>query len=378
MVKLGPDLSRPRQHAGKTAPDGSLTQSAEPRFTSFFKVPTWGRPVSVAIIAGLLVFLAFVDWITGPYVALRLLYDIPVVLAIIWMGRAAGIVTAGVIVTIWLGMATASHALYVQWPQILWNVPVYFAGYLVLVFPLASLIRLHRELELRVRQRTAALEREISTRLQLQREVLFTSDRERSAIGQDLHDGLCQHLVGTALSAQVLAERLASCNAPCTEEARNLVRLVEEGIAQTRHLARGLLLASITPERLPSELEELAATMSRQSGVPCRFVMQGECDAQDEQTASHLFLIAQEAVRNALRHARPQSLEIVLAASEGQLTLIVSDDGAGLPSKRTGRGMGLRIMEHRAKIIGGDLTVERIQGGGTSIHFCIPAGNGVG
>ncbi len=376
MVKFATNHPAAREPAAAWSASRSLMMPPESPFARFIKKPTWSRARSIAMIGILLVVLGCLDWITGPYIALRLLYDIPVAMAVIWIGRPAGVVTSGIIVLVWLAAASASNAIYVQWPQILWNVPVYYAAYLVFVWLLEEFLQLHCQLELRVRQRTAALEREVSTRLQLQREVLLTGDRERSAIGQDLHDGLCQHLVGTALSAQVLAQRLAERNAPCTDDARSLVRLVEEGIAQTRQLARGLLLASIKPEQLPAELEELASSMSRQSGVPCRFVQQGECDAQDEQTASHLFLIAQEAVRNSLRHARPRSLEIMLCAHDGRLTLVVSDDGTGLPSKRAGRGMGLRIMEHRAKIIGGDFTVERGPAGGTSIHCCVPAGGG--
>jgi signal transduction histidine kinase len=210
--------------------------------------------------------------------------------------------------------------------------------------------------------------------VELQRELLFASERERTAIGQDLHDGLCQHLVGTAFAAQVLVGELAAQGTPEKEaEARRIVRLIEESVLQTRQIARGLLLNSIKPQRLAAELEEFAAAVTQQSRVPCRFAVSGATDTTDEQTASHLFRIAQEAVRNALRHARPKSIEIALTADAEHLTLIVSDDGAGLSVSRPGAGVGLRIMGHRATIIGGDLTVERSDSGGTSVHCRVPA-----
>jgi signal transduction histidine kinase len=375
MVKVT-NHHRPILPAATSASSSGPTGFLQMEF--LVRPPNWGRRFSAFIIIALVVLFTLVELVTGPYVSMRVFFDIPVMLAVVWLGGPSSVAVCAASILALHGVGWIEGAAYARTPQIYWNLPVGFAAYLVLAWILLAFVKLHRQLELRVRQRTAALEREISTRLQLQREVLFTSDRERSAIGQDLHDGLCQHLVGTALSAQVLTERLASRDAPCMGEARNLVRLIEEGIAQTRHLARGLLLASVKPECLPAELEEMAVSMSRQSGVPCRFVMQGDCDARDEQTASHLFLIAQEAVRNALRHARPRQLEIMLTARNDQLMLIISDDGTGLPSKRAGRGMGLRIMEHRAKIIGGDLVVEQIQGGGTSIHCRVPAGTGAG
>ena len=353
-------------------PDPGPERPAFFRLDFVTRPPTWGRILSAFVVLALIVAVGLLDFLTGPDLSLRVFYDIPVALAVIWLGGWAGVIACVGCVSCLYFAAWIENASYAQAPAIWWNLPVGFISYLVVVWILHALVGLHRQLERRVQQRTAALEREISARLQLQRELLLTSDRERSAIGQDLHDGLCQHLVGTAMAAQVLAGKLAGRNAPGEDEARGIVRLVEEGIAQTRHLARGLLLASIPPERLVPELEELAGAMSQSSGVPCRFVAQGDCDAADEQTASHLFLIAQEAVRNALRHARPSSLEIALTAGAGQLTLIVSDDGAGLPSRRPGRGMGLRIMAHRAKLIGGEFTVDPGEGGGTSIHCRVP------
>ena len=75
----------------------------------------------------------------------------------------------------------------------------------------------------------------MAARLRLQREILAVSERERSSIGHDLHDGLGQHLAGTALAAQVLAEQLAGrAQAAAAGDARRIVQLVEEGIAQTR------------------------------------------------------------------------------------------------------------------------------------------------
>lgn len=93
-----------------------------------------------------------------------------------------------------------------------------------------------------------------------------------SLIGRELHDELGQHLVATAMAAQVLAQKLNQPGA--ITDARRIVRLIEEAIAKARKLARGLILASIEPDRFAQELEELALGAS-QRGVPCRVIHRG-------------------------------------------------------------------------------------------------------
>lgn len=335
--------------------------------------PPWPRPLSVVIILALLALIGCVDYLTGVKVSLRVFYDLPIVLATSWFGWLAGALCAIGSVSCWLMTDYIQDSPFIVGTLGWWNAGMSLSAFLVVVWALDTFIRLQRDLDQRVRQRTAALERESQARAELQRELLLASGRERTAIGQDLHDGLCQHLVGTALAGQVLAGRLGARQAPEHDEASRVVRLIEEGIAQTRHLARGLLLSSIRPERLVAELEEFAVNISRQSGVPCRFQMQGAPVVCDEQTASHLFRIAEEAVRNALRHARPRSVEITLVGEDDGLTLTVADVGEGLPpTGKSGGGVGLRIMGHRAKVIGGELTVQHQPGRGTSICCHVP------
>lgn len=335
--------------------------------------PPWPHFVSIIIILALLALIGWADYLTGVKASLRVFYDLPIVLATAWFGWLAGALCAAGSVACWLMTDYMQDSPFMVGTLGWWNAGMSLSAFLVVVWAVHTFIRLQRELEQRVHQRTAALERESQARAELQRELLLASGRERSAIGQDLHDGLCQHLFATALAGQVLAGRLAARHAAEQEEAGRLVRLIEEGIALTRHLARGLLLSSIRPERLVAELEELAVNTSRRSGVPCRFLARGTPAAPDEQTASHLFRIAEEAVRNSLRHARPRSVEIILAADDGQLTLAVTDEGEGLPPNKAGAGVGLRIMGHRAKVIGGELSVEHQPGLGTAIRCRVPS-----
>jgi signal transduction histidine kinase len=335
--------------------------------------PAWSRGHSAGIIAGIVLAIGLIDFFLGIKISLRVFYFIPIALAVGWLGWWEAVITSIGSVAVWFVGDWLDGAEYVRRPEILWNASIILSMYLVVAWILEALIALHRQMEGRVRERTAAFEREARARVRLQRDLLRISERERSSIGQDLHDGLCQHLAGTALAGQVLVEQLAPRDLEAAESARGIVRLVEDGIVQTRHLARGLLLATIEPERLIPELDELAAAVGRQSGVPCRLTLRGTPRAPDQDTASHLFRIAQEAVRNAVRHARPKRLEILLEGDPQNLLLVVSDDGTGLPASRRGPGMGLRIMAQRAQLMRAEFAVEGGHGGGTRVRCRLPA-----
>ena len=218
-----------------------------------------------------------------------------------------------------------------------------------------------------MRQRTLALETEQWPEIRLQRELLKITERERSTIGHDLHDGLCQHLAGTALATQVLAERLAGASPELAEQARGIVTLVEDGIAQTRTLANGLLLVSIDPDRLIAELEKLATSVSTIHGVPCQMTVRGDPVPPGKTAASDLFRIAQEAVRNALRHARPARQDARCRGDPGRPHFVGLGQRSGLPPKRR-RSPGCGVTHHRPLPRGnhhGELTLESAAGSGT-------------
>jgi signal transduction histidine kinase len=249
-----------------------------------------------------------------------------------------------------------------------WNCGITLTVYFVVVKTLASLRRLQNELEERVRQRTTALTNEMQERTRLEKEVLEISEREQRRIGHDLHDTLGQHLTGTALAAQVLEEKLTTRDRPEAADANKVVELVEEGISLSRKLAKGLHPFEMEADGLMRALEELVATSSELFKVSCRF----ECDSpvliRDGATSAHLYRIAQEAVSNAVKHGKARNVVVQLEAVEDGIALRVRDDGIGLPdSLPEQRGMGLRIMAHRASIIGATFAAQRANSGGTVV-----------
>ena len=263
--------------------------------------------------------------------------------------------------TAWVSTNIASGEHYSSYFVPIWNAMIMFAFYLVVVWLLARLRTLQNELEERVRRRTAALTKEIQERTRLQKELLETSEREQRRIGYDLHDGLCQHLTGTALASHVLGQKLAERSLPETAEANRVVELVEEAIELTRSLSRGLHPIEIKTGRLADNFQELAIRNSERLKVACHFECHQAVPLHDVNVATQLYRIAQEAVTNAVRHGKAAHINIRLDFADNKIILTITDDGIGLPENAVnGDGMGLRIMVYRAEIIGATFHIERL------------------
>ncbi|MGA9041629.1 MAG: PAS domain S-box protein, partial [Terriglobales bacterium] len=200
---------------------------------------------------------------------------------------------------------------------------------------------------------------DITESKRLEKAILDISAREEHRIGQDLHDGLGQHLTGIAFMSKVLERKLADKSVAEAADATKIVRLVNEAIHKTRELSRGLLPVVSDARGLMSALEHYSSEVVDLFGLACRF----ECDRPvliyDETAANHLFRIAQEAVNNAIKHGRGKNIVIRLWADGDDVSLSITDDGLGLPQNvRNSTGMGLHIMNYRAKMIGATLEVQ--------------------
>jgi signal transduction histidine kinase len=214
---------------------------------------------------------------------------------------------------------------------------------------------------------------DVTERKRLEKAVLEVSTREQRRIGQDLHDGLGQHLTGIAFMGKVLEDRLAEASLAEASEAAKIVRLVNESIKMTRDLARGLLPVVAEARGLMSALDRWAGEVSDLFHVACRFECRHPVLIHDGTLADHLFHLAQEAVNNAIKHGRPRNITIGLASVNGRGTLTVQDDGLGFETASGSHsGLGLRIMRYRAKMIGGSLEVNSNPGMGTVVTCLFP------
>lgn len=221
--------------------------------------------------------------------------------------------------------------------------------------------------------RFVALARDISDRQNLERAALDAIEREQRRFGRDLHDGLGQDLAGIAFLAKALEGTLALEQRPEAARAAEIARRVAETITQTRAMAHGLAPVGVHGDELATALEALATDTSVVFGVRCRV----ECDVDiarlDAGTATGLYRIAQEAVTNALRHARAGEIVLSMKVTSEGATLRIRDDGRGIqaPAARP-VGLGLQIMALRARRLGGRLEVGAGAAGGTLVACVIP------
>jgi signal transduction histidine kinase len=210
--------------------------------------------------------------------------------------------------------------------------------------------------------------RDMSARKQLEKQVAEISDREQRRIGQDLHDSLCQHLVSIAFAAELLRDKLERYKLPEAAQAEIIAEMVNEGISQARNLARGLYPVRLEVDGLASALEELAATVQARNNISCHFSAEERVLIYDEVAGNNLYRIAQESVNNAIKHGHCNNISIGLGAVDDEVILTIKDDGIGFPANlQSNAGMGLNIMNYRAKMIGASLDIRRGAGGGTIV-----------
>ena len=221
----------------------------------------------------------------------------------------------------------------------------------------------------------AQLLAEADERKRLEAEIASTIESERERLGQDLHDGLVQELTGIGMLLHVLAQTLKKCAPTHAIEAHRLCVMLEKAHGNARDLAKSFYPVELEQHGLLVALGEIAQRAEQQFGISC--VVQADqhiASPAKDTTSVQLFRIAQEAAQNAGKHAHAKNILIRLSKQEDAWLLSIEDDGVGLPDSfpKLG-GMGLRIMQYRARIIHGTLSVRNKDGGGVLVTCTVPA-----
>lgn len=192
----------------------------------------------------------------------------------------------------------------------------------------------------------------------LQQQLVHAVWNQQRQFGQELHDTLGQQLTGIGMFAQALQQRLSAANHRESPRQAELVAMIQEAKQSARELAKSLQPVEIDAYGLPAALEDLARTMQQRSGTDCRFECDPEISLDDNEVATHLFRIAQEAVNNAVKHASAREIVISLSLESAKLCrMVVRDDGTGIRNDvdEGSGGMGIHIMKYRAQAIGAEL-----------------------
>jgi PAS domain S-box-containing protein len=215
---------------------------------------------------------------------------------------------------------------------------------------------------------------DVSSRKTVEREVVEAVNREQRRISYDLHDGLGQRLTGIALLLESASRGIRRQYPGATGDLDVITVQVRDTIQQIRALVHGVLPASLQHGELLPALRSLVEEISGQPDIVSQYDTDGwESKRLSAEAAQHVYRIAQEALNNARRHAQATQISLTLRADGSQLTLDVVDDGVGIPaSSRDVDGIGLKIMDHRAQILGGTLSIESSPGKGTKVSLQCP------
>lgn len=207
---------------------------------------------------------------------------------------------------------------------------------------------------------------EISQRVYLEREIVDVSAREQQRFGQELHDGLSQQLTGLKFKASLLEYQLQSKDLPEANDAKAISKLLNEATDEASNLARSVRPVEIESRGLMMALGQLAVRAAQTHQVKCQCTFRRPVFVHDNNVATHVYRIAEEAVANAVQHGEATEIRLTMDETKDCVTLTVRDNGKGLPKDFSeDGGLGLHMMRYRARMIGGAVELRRDPSRGT-------------
>jgi PAS domain S-box-containing protein len=221
----------------------------------------------------------------------------------------------------------------------------------------------------------AGVLRDLSEKRRLEREVADAITLEQERIGREIHDGIGQQLTGLNILAVSLKNELVTAGLKDTGKLDDMIRQLTSLIGDARRLSHGLAPVAVGSLGLVDALKRLTDLVNETMGVNCNFHYSPTTIVlQNEPAAMQIYRIAQEAVNNALKYANATRISVDLNIAEGVLALSVSDDGKGFDFHTTEHndGFGLRILQYRAGILGGELVIDTAPGKGTLVRLQMP------
>ncbi len=204
----------------------------------------------------------------------------------------------------------------------------------------------------------AGLVMDVTEEHTVNRKLAEASEMERRRIGWDLHDDLCQRLVGVLFKCNSM---LAAVRRDEPPQAERLARIAEE-ITETTQFARGLArgLAPVLEGggELEEALEQLAIFLGRSFNTRCETALDPRLPPLRAESATHLYRIAQELAVNAVKHGKASQIEILFWREENNLQLQVRSDGEsfqGVVAGQAKKGMGMHMIRQRLDILGAQI-----------------------
>lgn len=308
--------------------------------------------------------IGYADYVTTWQWTMSVFYAIPIMIGV-WCGpRRSGAILAILSAVAWYVANMNQHPLLSE-RAYLWAGFNRLAYFLFVAIGGAAMKTQRDEIRARMEAMTRARA--------LEQEIVRVSEREQMRIGQDLHDGLCQDLAAIDCATACLKSDLQDRAVPEAAAAENIQKLLQDAIVEARNLARGISPVHMDAENLPAALEDLVTSANRTNQAVITFAVNGKITIGDTQTAIHLYRIAQEALRNAIRHSGASRVSVELNEEGERYTLAVWDNGRGFkgsPGPTT--SMGLGTIRYRARLLGASCEIDSKPGSGTVVRCSLP------
>lgn len=229
------------------------------------------------------------------------------------------------------------------------------------------------EMEIRGKRMFTGLVRDISEQRALEQAILRTTEHERRRIGQDLHDGLGQMLTGIGLMSQNLTKKLEKENNGLHEKSDEITSLIKEADEYARALSRGLVPVEFDNNGLSAGMQRLIRSAKKMFGITCDYKERNAPVFRESLVVEHLYRIAQEAVSNAVKHGKAGKIKISLIGGNEHVRLRIIDDGVGFDNDwENSDGMGVKIMQFRARLVGASVEIRSTPGKGSSVTCTLP------
>lgn len=204
-------------------------------------------------------------------------------------------------------------------------------------------------------------------------------EEEQRRIAREIHDELGQALTGMKfdliwLRKQLLASGAQDLVPNALKRLQSLLDLVDGTVIVVRRIATTLRPSVLDDLGLVAAMEWQAREFQDRTGVRCTLDADPRLGRVDPARSTAIFRIAQEALTNVARHANAGSVTVELGVVDGALTLVVQDDGRGIPAEASTQAssLGLLGMRERAAAFGGHLRIRGGPGGGTTVTATIP------
>lgn len=205
----------------------------------------------------------------------------------------------------------------------------------------------------------AIFSHDITETRRLQKDIMEISELERKRIGQELHDGLGQKLTGIAFLAEALKRTMREKDYPEVSDVEEITANIAESIDQARKISSGLWTTRLESYDAARALQELADDTENLFGITCKLDSHISIPLFNSTVVINLYFIARESINNAIRHGKARRIDIRLSDDRDCIYLEIKDNGKGAAAAfQDGAGIGLRIMQYRAGIIGGACSFE--------------------